>query len=153
MWAVGSYYNTSRQQTRTLIEHWDGTSWSIVSSPNVGKGEVHDNYLVGVAAVSGNASDIWAVGKYYNPGTPHGYHTLVEHWDGTSWSVVASPDPGGPGGNPILYAVAAVSASDVWAVGFTGSRTQQQTNVLHWDGSTWTRVPAPSPGVGGSSGR
>jgi hypothetical protein len=147
VWVVGSYYNTRRQQTQTLIEHWDGTSWSIVSSPNVGKGEVHDNYLVGVAAVSGNASDIWAVGKYYNPGTPHGYHTLVEHWDGSSWRVVKSPDPGGMGGNPILYAVAAVSASDVWAVGyFINPNAAYLTLIVHWDGSNWSVVPSPSPG-------
>jgi hypothetical protein len=88
----------------------------------VGKGASHDNYLVGVAAVSGNASDIWSVGKYYNPGTPHGYHTLVEHWDGSSWRVVKSPDPGGMGGNPILYAVAAASSHNVQGRGLLPDR-------------------------------
>lgn len=144
VWAVGSF---SKQRTQTLIEHWDGSTWSIVSSPNVGKGVSHDNYLEGVTAVSGNANDIWAVGKYYNPGTPHGYHTLVEHWDGSSWKVVKSPDPGGMGGNPILYAVAAVSASDVWAVGYSiNPNAAYLTLIVHWDGSNWSVVPSPNPG-------
>src|SRR5437764_621866 len=54
--------------------------WSVVSSPNVG---TSSNVLNGVAVVSAN--DVWAVG-YYSGGT------LIEHWDGTSWSVVPSPN-------------------------------------------------------------
>ena len=41
------------------VEHWNGTSWAIVPSPNMGTG---NNHLNGVAAVS--ASDVWAVGYY-----------------------------------------------------------------------------------------
>src|SRR5262245_2582841 len=55
IWAVGSVRPTTYSQTRT--EHWDGTQWSIVPSPNVGTGH---NYLTGVAAVTTN--NVWAVG-------------------------------------------------------------------------------------------
>src|SRR5438105_3935499 len=57
--------------------------WSVVSSPNSGTA----NGLHGVAAVSAN--DVWAVGEY-NPGP--GSRTLTLHWDGTSWSVIPSPN-------------------------------------------------------------
>src|SRR5206468_9107024 len=82
--------------------------WEVVSSPNVG---TSDNQLRGVAAVSAN--DVWAVGDYSN-GTGH-QQTLVEHWNGTAWSVVPSPNVGT--GHNVLNGVAAVSANDVWAVG------------------------------------
>jgi len=41
-----------------------------------------------------------------------------------------------------LTGVAAVSASNAWAVGDTGSGG---TLIAHWDGTAWKRVPSPSP--------
>ncbi|MEO8954926.1 MAG: CHAP domain-containing protein [Ktedonobacteraceae bacterium] len=128
IWAVG-YATDSNSNTSTLVEQWNGSTWNIVSSPS--PGELH-----GIAVVSAN--DIWAVGGYYT-------QTLIEHWDGSSWSVVPSPDPG-PTGNS-LSSVAAVSASDVWAVGSYWDNTGSiQTQIEHWDGSTWTVIPSPNPG-------
>src|SRR5690242_16534021 len=72
-------------------------SWSTISSPNPGVG---NESLYGIAAVSAN--DVWAVGNTQNNGVGNP-QTLIEHWDGTSWSVVPSPNPGS---NNILYAVA-----------------------------------------------
>src|SRR5207244_2669724 len=84
IWAVGAYFNAGLSQT--LIEHWDGATWSIVPSPN--QGTTYDNYLYGVAALSAN--DVWAVGNYRN--TPGYYlYTLTKHWDGATWSIVPSP--------------------------------------------------------------
>jgi hypothetical protein len=42
-----------------------------------------------------------------------------------------------------LFAVSAASRSDAWAVGFSGSL---KTLTLHWNGSSWVKVPGPSPG-------
>jgi hypothetical protein len=42
--------------------------------------------------------------------------------------------------------VAATSATNVWAVGFSSTPTADQTLILHWDGAAWTQVPSPSPG-------
>src|SRR3989442_7471743 len=78
VWAVGFYDDGST--FRTLAEHWDGSLWSVVPTPNVGDGE---NALTAVATVS--ASDVWAVG-YDSPDVPR--RTLAERWDGSSWSVV-----------------------------------------------------------------
>ena len=60
------------------MEHWNGTAWSVVPSPNVGPVLTLSH---GVAAVSAN--DVWAVGSYDVTDK-----ALVEHWDGTAWSVV-----------------------------------------------------------------
>jgi len=56
-WAVGNYYATNGS-IQTLIEYYDGTSWSIISSPNVGS---YDNHLYAAAAY--NANTVWAVGE------------------------------------------------------------------------------------------
>ena len=84
-WAVGYYYRRQRRY-QTLIEHWDGTSWAIVTSPNTSATQT--NILNGVTCVS--ASDCWAVG-YYDNGSG-GNQTLIERWDGTSWAIVTSPN-------------------------------------------------------------
>ena len=88
VWAVG-YYDTENGH-RTLIEHWDGTSWSIVPSPNEG---AHSNALEGVAFYEVNGPiKLWAVGWYpYFGGRDH---TLIERWDCTSWSIMPSPNQG-----------------------------------------------------------
>ena len=111
VWAVGYTITTdgSNQPDRTLIEHWNGTSWSIVASPTVASNDT----LTGVAARS--ATDIWAVGfRQDRSGAIPINRTLTEHWNGSAWSVVASPNVGS--NDNLLNAVAAVPG-DVWAVG------------------------------------
>lgn len=89
-WSVG-YYG-SGGGSLSLTEHWNGSKWSIVPSPNLGKGP--SSILYAVSAVSSN--DVWAVGTY-NGGKPLGQYTLTEHWDGTRWHIVPSPNPGKSG--------------------------------------------------------
>ena len=59
------------------------------------------------------------------------------------WSVVPSPSDGDQGR---LFAVAAVSANDVWAVGESYELNPEHTLIEHWDGSAWSIVPSPSVG-------
>src|SRR6202162_556115 len=64
-WAVG--YSTpgkaEESATLTLILHWDGISWKVVPSPNIGpKSRFQSNTLLGLTANSAN--DIWAFGSY-----------------------------------------------------------------------------------------
>jgi hypothetical protein len=58
--------------TLTLIEHFDGTSWAVVPSPNVGPNSANQsNGLLGLTANSAN--NIWAFGSYFRGrriGTP-----------------------------------------------------------------------------------
>lgn len=133
LWSVGNYVFN---YWLTLTEHWDGTAWEIVASPNVPNA---NHYVYGVTAVAPN--DVWAVGRYEPQGG--GSLTLILHWDGTSWSIVPSPNPATYNG---LYAVAAVSANDVWAVGYYYSGPQR-TLIEHWDGTSWSIVPSPNVGA------
>lgn len=132
LWAVGEVENQTTFNEQTLIEHWNGKTWSVVASPNA-TGQF--SILNGVTAVS--ASDIWAVGRFEDASNT--VHTLTEHWDGTAWSIVASPD--GVGFESELNSATALSASDVWAVGDSagsGTLTEQ------WNGTTWSVVASPS---------
>lgn len=120
--------------TGPLIEHWDGTSWQSVTSPAV------DGYLTSISAQS--ASDIWVVGAQLNGGL------LTEHWDGTAWHFI--PAPGVPNYASQLNSIAAISATDAWAVGYASIyRGPSNTLIEHWDGQQWSIVSSPN----GSKGR
>src|SRR5206468_7754100 len=102
VWAVGFACtgSCSSSNAQTLIEHWNGSAWSIVASPNVNT----NTYLYGVAALS--ASDAWAAG-YANSCYGCAPSTLALHWDGTTWSVVPSPNVGSSSNN--LEGIIAIS--------------------------------------------
>ena len=84
-WGVGSYYTVSSSIDQTLIEHFNGTGWSMVTAPNTSPSE--NNLLESVSCAGANFCV--AVGSYYN-GTD--VQTLVDQWDGSSWSIVSSPN-------------------------------------------------------------
>jgi hypothetical protein len=132
VWAVGEY-----APELTLIVHWDGRSWTQVPSPNPGI----EARLWAVHALS--ASNVWAVGEYFDGTTDK---TLLVHWDGTAWKQVKSPNPGGATQNNDLDSIAVTSANDAWVAGEYGSTAPIRTLVLHWDGSAWRQVTAPSLG-------
>ena len=132
--AVGSYMNSSSVQ-QTLIEAWNGTTWSIVSSPN---GSSLPNVLEGVSCTS--ASNCTAVGLYQSGSYDL---TLVESWNGTSWSIVSSPNTSPTQSNSLLAASctsssACTSTGDYW----TGS--DYQTLIETWNGSSWSIVTSPN---------
>lgn len=136
IWGVGNTF-TKLGYPRTLTEHWNGSVWSRVASPNVLKG-MNGDELSSVAAVS--PQDIWAVG--YSSAAYD--QALVEHWNGTQWSIVVAPDPAQ---EVRLFGVTAISANDVWAVGNYASQSDSGSLIEHWDGSSWSVVPNPAKGV------
>ncbi|MUN35060.1 hypothetical protein [Actinomadura litoris] len=134
VWAVGRQNsNLSIEASTTLIEHWNGTAWSIVPSPNAG---TEGAQLTGVAAVS--TSDVWATG-YFSTTTQ--ILPLFEHWNGTAWSVVSVPDV--PNGVNFVRAISAASTKDVWAVGSDVDSHSGNTDelILHWNGTQWSVLP------------
>lgn len=143
IWSVG-YHNTDNAgpedcKTRTLAEHWNGSSWSIVSTPNVAKGIGDYDPLEGVAAVSTN--NVWAVG-YSGNCNSLAEKTLIEHWNGAKWSIVPSPNPYT---SQELHGITAVSANDIWAVGnYDG--VQYGPLIEHWNGAVWSKVATPANG-------
>jgi hypothetical protein len=85
-----------------------------------------------LSAVSADsASDAWAVGDSND----------VLHWNGTAWSE-ATALPADT--YPRLYAVSAVSPTDVWAGGYG----ETGTLMLNWNGTSWSQVTVPGAGSG-----
>jgi hypothetical protein len=139
-WVVG-FFTDANFIANTLVEHWDGASWNVVPSPNIGS---NGSYLQSVTALA--ADNIWAVGYYIDDNLVN--ESLVEHWDGTSWNIVNSPNRGIDGSQ--LYGVAAASSSDIWAVGYSGQGNGVLTLIEHWDGASWSIVNSPNAGGSGN---
>ena len=156
VWAVGFNQNAATNMNQVVIEHWDGKGWKIVPGANPGTG---DNILNGVTAIT--VHDVWAVGlsttavprSGVSPRTVPNptYQTLVEHWNGTKWQAVASPNPASA--TNWLRAVAAVSSNKVWAVGQQAPHGEmpEQTLIEHWNGKVWSVVPSPNVGTAGGN--
>ena len=192
------------------MEAWNGTTWTLVPMPLPG-GE--GGGLFGATCVNG--SDCWAVGAVVGSGSGNPTGTLIEQWNGTSWSVGAEAHPERPGRrgrHPLecelrvgielhggwlcdgcsmgtisptssssgtdpagpsfpaaatgqafdqLISVQCLSAANCWAVGNAGPASQMsgflpifpgavgdQGLIEHWDGSAWSIVPSvtePAP--------
>ena len=141
VWAVGDTQPDANQssQRSTLTVHYDGASWSVISSPNVANS---DNRLVAVAG--SGANDVWAVGRSIDA-TP-ALHTLIEHYTGTSWSIVPSPNPGNGG---YLYGVTTISPTLAYAVGNYADAGGASHNLVEkWDGNVWSQVVVPEVAAG-----
>ncbi len=141
IWAVGYFVYLSTDLYQTLADHWDGSTWTVVPTPNLGAG---NNVLTAVTVIGPN--DVWAVG-YWTPNNIAGKaQPLTEHWNGNSWSVV--PAPPRTSISAALYGVGSDGWNDVWAVGIAAN-TQYKGHpyVLRWNGSSWSVATAPTPQV------
>lgn len=149
VWIVGTYLfevNSSDYAEETYSLHWNGSAWSIVSMP-LEPGTNPDFEYVFHSIKANSPTDVWAVGAAENVATGSSA-TLIEHYNGTAWSVVSSPSPGS---GAALYGVTTANASnDVWAVGsYTPSgSSESQTLTLNWNGSAWSTVASPNGSTG-----
>ena len=97
-----------------------------------------------------SASDCIAVGDY---GTTSGSGVLRNqalHWNGKKWSLVNTPNPGGTksGGLNELFALGCGATDNCWGAGSYGSTNPPGKNLnemLHWNGSKWTKTATPNP--------
>lgn len=144
IWASGSFTTPLTGDEHLLIVHWDGSTWSKVSSPYVHPADWTSNSLKGMTVIS--KEDIWAVGGSFIPLTSK-YQLLFLHWNGRTWQQIPGPRLGSaccPG----LFAITAISATNIWAV---GAGSNPYPLIVHWDGSIWSTVASPSPPVGATS--
>jgi len=211
-WAVGWAMATvapGATDAITMAMHWDGVDWTLFPTPNptasVGGGWNDFQCLDGVAS-----NDLWLGGSQVKQlgGGWVGSHLMVQHWDGSQWTVMNTPDPpssisGGVSGEFVedvkvfdsqnvwfvgswndydpatainrrigllmrwngsqfeihlpqmvdpqgqeFLAVDGVNKNDIWAVGGRAvGGNSNATLIFHWDGSSWSHVPAPTPGM------
>ncbi len=135
--AVG-YFVNSGSVDRTLAESWNGSVWTLVPMPDNGSAA---NYLYSVSC--GSPTSCKAVGYYITSGSVQ--KTLVESWNGTAWSLSASPNVGT---GDVLRRVSCYSATACKAVGSDQSGTVSKTLIESWNGTAWSVMPSPNMGSG-----
>jgi hypothetical protein len=152
---IGKVANTSVAQ-RTLIETYNGTSWSVTPSPDPGvssekvkpcdsstalKCETVQPPVDGADRLSGvscaSRSMCVAVGQRTSASDKQVGQPLIEAYGGSKWSTVSSPTV--PGGGD-LQGVSCASARFCVAVGSSGSTTLAEV----FDGKSWSVVASPN---------
>ncbi len=148
-WAVGSTMNAAGHFSEPLAERWDGATWSVVPTPTSNNGTLNN-----VTCLS--ASACWAVGAFSVPtgqGQQNGSdpQSLIERWDGSSWSVDGSPDVSTIS---VLYGVACSRGAQCFATGFSASdpnnfapQTLTEENMLPANGSQGFEAVAADGGM------
>jgi hypothetical protein len=122
--AVG-YDHNSEGINVLLAERWNGTAWSVQSTPSptgfLG-GELRE-----VSCTSSTACT--AVGGYAS-GKPQDELSLAEFWNGTEWSIQSTPNPSGAPFN-LLHGVSCTSFTACATVGdYYKSRTSEESLTL-----------------------
>ncbi|MFC0439997.1 hypothetical protein [Kutzneria buriramensis] len=130
VWAVGTVgqaLNPEGFRLTAFVERFTGGGWRSVPVP-----ATNPSFSANLNAVSAaSANDVWAVGSV-------GSQALAEHWNGTAWSIVATPAVSGK--SIVLKGVKAVGPNDAWFVGDQSLATiSEQSN-----GTTTAIVPTPS---------
>ena len=123
-WVVGGKAATATTQA-TLTAHWNGQRWTVVPSPNA----TASDSLGSVSAISSN--DVWAVGCGNFCGSDTGAGSLlVEHWDGTQWTINPTPQIGN--GEIASGGILALPSGDIFVAGtVSGNGIFAGTLVLH----------------------
>jgi hypothetical protein len=133
--AVGGRSTTAHGPGGTLAEKWNGTKWSVVTSPNPAGA---DGARLESVACTSQANCI-AVGDYFDSSNGSTLPT-AESWNGTKWSLVTVPFPAGST-DAYLAAVSCASATSCQASG----ASMESTLAEGWNGSAWSIEPSPNP--------
>ena len=135
--AIGSYTD-SAYQGLPLVEHWNGSHWTIQPVPNQPSGEL-------TAIDCPSPTECTAVGSADNKAGRQ--IPFVEARNGSHWTI--QPTPTLPGGGQFT-AVACPTRTACTAVGFAYNKadTQQYLLAETWNGSRWRVQPtAPAAGI------
>jgi hypothetical protein len=136
--AVG--YSSVTTAGSPLAETWNGTTWTIQTTP--APAESTDDMFNGVSCAAATTCE--AAGSY--SGQKNAFAViLAEGWNGTSWALQSPVQPIGATANS-FGAVSCVSAADCEAVG-SHSNTPGDTVTLAegWNGSSWKIQATPNP--------
>ncbi len=129
--ASGFDYQSGGPATQTLVELWNGRSWSVMPSPNVADSI---DQFAGVSCTS--PTFCMAVGTWWPLDLPFQFKLLVASWNGTAWSILPAD---GPAEGGYLTGVDCVTAAACTAV---GTSNFGETLVLSWDGHAWADAPS-----------
>jgi hypothetical protein len=127
----------------TLAEHWDGSAWSVETTPNP-KGARYNN-LTGVSCPAPTMCLAVGFTILANGGKVRPVAELRS--DSSSWKLKPPPKPLAALW-AILDTVSCVSPTDCTAVGGFIKKSgdaQEQPLAEHWDGASWSIEKVPNP--------
>ncbi|MDQ3706455.1 MAG: S-layer homology domain-containing protein [Chloroflexota bacterium] len=124
VWAAGVAYDEHNELV--LILHWDGSVWRPVASP------YPPGYAISIRSIAGvSPNEAWLVGSYWTVAGHDPYQrSMVQRWNGTSWSLVTIQDPTNE--HDALYGVDAIAPGEAWAVGHYTRGTTGNTLTMHY---------------------
>lgn len=138
--AVGWLDSSSRGRYAplTLAERWNGTSWSLQTTPNAGGAE---NVLYGISCTSKSACTAAGYSRRYGATT----RALAARWNGTTWSLQTLRPPVGTPSE--LKGVSCTSKNACTAVGFYAGVPSSPSRALveRWNGTKWSFQSTPLP--------
>jgi hypothetical protein len=135
--AVGSNFDPVSAASATLAEQWNGTSWSLQSTPRPRSATFMA--LNSVSCAAANACE--AAGTLQQASE----EALAESWNGRAWTIQRGVAPAGAANN-FLSAVSCVTASFCAAVGNGMDPTGRNIGLAEvWNGATWKIQPTPDP--------
>lgn len=135
--AVGWYENSSGTEM-ALAERWNGTAWSIQSTPNT-TGDIEADEVSCPSSSACTAVRSYTIAR--------DWVSLVEHWNGTEWQVQKTPTPeieGHPASEVELRGVSCVTSTECIAVGQYENRSLSE----YWNGAEWKIQSTPNPPSG-----
>lgn len=140
--AVGHYVYTGGPVVPEAYQ-WDGSAWQqqSVPTPTPFSKQVND-VLTAVSCPSTNACT--AVGYGFPPSGGVSPQPLVERWDGSAWTIQATPALSDPAQ---LFGVSCPTTTSCVAVGSLGGTPTGGGTALAevWDGTSWTVEPVAAP--------
>jgi hypothetical protein len=142
--AVGSFYppgslgNSLGQNG--LVERWNGTAWTIQTSPNPTNGG-QGRELDGVSCASATAC---AASGHDFDGNTEIFTTLTELWDGATWTAqpVSPFDEAGFYNN--LAGVSCTTSTACTAVGDGSDIYTHKPRAERWNGTSWATQTTPN---------
>jgi hypothetical protein len=132
--AVGRFSTTSSTSV-TLAERWNGSTWSIQSTPNPSGAVV--SHLEAVSCFG--ASECTAVGDSSKETGPFAASaTLAERWNGSEWTIQATAEPPGTGHKTFTDVSCGAAGSCVGVGRYRPAGTEPAVLFAErWNGTEW----------------
>lgn len=136
VWAGGLYFDATGWR-RAFLVRWDGASWTEFPTPYL----QYDSWFNDIDGTAVN--DLWVVGGT-QAGSGQGVKTLAEHWDGSSWQVVWTPNPRIEND---IYGIGVAASTRAFISGMSTNTIFQDyhTMMLGWSGQEWSTMQTPNP--------
>ena len=135
VWAIG---NNAAPDDTAYADHWLGSTVSLVHFAGVP--DMFDLFMLGIASTAPH--NVWAVGEVDSPTVNGG---VLEHWDGSKWSISAETGYG-----TVLSAIDFAGNTDGWAAGATNPPSGRAAVLTdRWNGTQWEAGSVSVPGPQG----